>query len=312
MTSAVSGLSAAIYRDEPNAYVATALGSNKDIVFASKNGIANGVEIVVAGSNTLLTVTSSGHVATINSATGPAGAATSTAAEIVAAFNLVAGAFALFGARLAAGQTGAGITGALAETHATNGVASADLALADSGDHLTFQAAAGYRYWSSMSKLEVDVGHDGSWVEQTAGYTANLLRGSITLDVAISAGDLVRATVVRRDGKAFRKVMLLYDGKLKLDGQEIDTSNLDDAGWGSSIMGKKTWEISAGAFYYDGSVPISEIGTRLIAKIYAIYATAKSFVGYGAVLNLENVVASTTDAQKQTITIKGSGEIYPE
>ena len=59
-------------------------------------------------------------------------------------------------------------------------------------------------------------------------------------------------------------------------------------------------------------MPISEIGTRLIAKFYAIYATSESFVGSGAVLNLENLIASTTEAQKQTITCKGAGEIYPE
>ena len=312
MPSAVSGLSAAIYRDEPEEYVVTALGSNRDICFASKNGVTNSVEIIVAGSNTALTVTDSGSKATINSATGAGGAATSTAAQIVAAFNADAGAFALFTARLAAGQTGAGVTGALAETHAADGVASADLALTDSGDHLTFQAAAGYRYWSVISKLEVDVGHDGSWVEQTSGYTVNLLRGSITLDVAIASGDLVRATVVRRSETAFRKVMLLYDGKLKLDGQEIDTTSLDDAGWASSIAGKKSWEFSAGAYWWTGAVPISEIGTRLIAKFYAIYATSESFVGSGAVLNLENLIASTTEAQKQTITCKGAGEIYPE
>ena len=311
MTSAVSGLSAAIYRDEPEEYVVTALGSNRDICFVSKNGVTNSVEIIVAGSNTALTVTDSGSKATINSATGAGEAATSTAAQIVAAFNADAGAFALFEARLASGQTGAGITGELAETHAANGVASADLALTDSGDHLTFQAAAGYRYWSAISKLVVDVGHDGSWVEQVGGYTVNLLRGSITLDVAIAAGDLVRATVVRRAETAFRKVMLLYDGKLKLDGQEIDTTSLDDAGWQSSIVGKKSWEFTAGAFWWTGSVPISEIGTRLIVKFYVIYAT-KSFVGLGAILNLENVVASTTNAQKQTITCKGAGEIYPE
>jgi hypothetical protein len=105
--------------------------------------------------------------------------------------------------------------------------------------------------------------------------------------------------------------MLLYDGKLKIDGQEIDTTNLDDAGWQSSVAGKKSWEFTAGAYWWTGAVPISEIGTRLLAKFYAIYAT-KSFVGSGAILNLENVVASTTEAQKQTITCKGAGEIYPE
>lgn len=312
MSIAVSGLSAALYRDEPEEYVVTALGSNRDICFVSKNGVTNSVEIIVAGNNTALTVTDSGSKATINSATGAGGAATSTAAQIVAAFNEDAGAFALFTARLAAGQTGAGVTGALAEVHAADGVAFASLALTDSGAHLTYQAAAGYRYWSSCSAVEKQVGGEGAWVDITSSCTINLLRGSITVATALGATDLVRATGVRRAETAFRKVMLLYDGKLKIDGKDIDTTNLDDAGWGSAISGKKSWEFSAGAYYYDGSIPISEIGSRLIAKFYAIYATAKSFVGYGTLQSLENVLANTNEAQKQTITCKGAGEIYPE
>ncbi|MCK9570664.1 hypothetical protein M0R72_17075, partial [Candidatus Pacearchaeota archaeon] len=37
----------------------------------------------------------------------------------------------------------------------------------------------------------------------------------------------------------------MSDMKLKIDGEEIDTSNVDDAGWGSSITGARSWEITA-------------------------------------------------------------------
>jgi hypothetical protein len=37
----------------------------------------------------------------------------------------------------------------------------------------------------------------------------------------------------------------LSDLKLKIDGQDIDTSNVDDAGWGSSITGARSWELTA-------------------------------------------------------------------
>ncbi|MCK9569470.1 phage tail protein [Candidatus Pacearchaeota archaeon] len=37
----------------------------------------------------------------------------------------------------------------------------------------------------------------------------------------------------------------LSDLKLKIDGNEIDTSNCDDDGWGSSIAGARKWELSA-------------------------------------------------------------------
>jgi hypothetical protein len=312
MTIAVSGLSAALYRDEPEEYVVTALGSNKDICFASKNNAVPGIAIVVAGNNTALSVGVASSDITVYSATGGTGLATSTAAQIVAAMNAYPAAFALMVARLAAGQDGTGITGALTHTHGANGVVFTQIALTDSGDHLTYQAAKGYRYWTSSTLVEKQVHGAGGWVDITNSSTVILLRGSITVSAALNADDLVRATGVRRAETAFRKVMLLYDGKLKIDGKDIDTTNLDDVGWGSAISGKKSWEFSAGAFYYDGSIPISEIGSTLIAKFYAIYATAKSFVGYGTLQSLENILANTNDAQKQTITCKGAGEIYPE
>ena len=100
MTSAVSGLSAALYRDEPEEYVVTAnLGSNRDLCFVSKNHAVPGVAIIVSGLNTPLSVSVASSDITINSATNGAGVATSTAAQIVAAMNAYPTAFALMSAR---------------------------------------------------------------------------------------------------------------------------------------------------------------------------------------------------------------------
>ena len=81
MTLAKSGLDAALFLDEPEEYVVTsALGSNRAICFASKNGSDASVEIIVSGNDTPLSIADSGTKITINSATGSGGAATSTAA----------------------------------------------------------------------------------------------------------------------------------------------------------------------------------------------------------------------------------------
>ncbi len=40
------------------------------------------------------------------------------------------------------------------------------------------------------------------------------------------------------------KVAELSDLKLKISGADIDTSNVDDSGWGSSIAGARSWEIT--------------------------------------------------------------------
>lgn len=307
MTNAVSGMSAALYRDEAEEYVVTpALGSDRDICFVSKNHTTNKVEIVVGGITAPLSVAVVGPKLTITSANTD-GSATSTAAEIVAAVNDDAGAFALFEARLPPGSDGSGVTGAMSEATAADGVAFTDLALVDSGDHMVYQAAKGFRYWDSGETLTVEV--DGS--EVTTGFTVNYLQGKVTFDASQGA-DPVTVTGTRRSPLAFERILLVYDISLKLDGEVIPTDNLDDDGWGSAIMGAKSWEIASNTYYYDGNIPLSGIGDELFVKLYAILSTDKSWVGYGAILSSDLIIANPKKAQEQSIKISGKGEIFPE
>ena len=181
-----------------------------------------------------------------------------------------------------------------------------DLAMTDSGDHLTYQAAAGYRYWDEEETLTIEV--DGTPV--TSGFTVNYLRGSVTFEESQS-GSTITATGKRRSEANFQKVIGLFDGKLKIDGKEIDTTSCDDSGWGSSIMGSAKWEFTAGHFYYDGDVPLADLRGRGLWKFYSIDSTTPFAIGMGTLQSIENVLASATDAQKQTLTVKGDGEIYP-
>jgi hypothetical protein len=307
MTSAVSGFSAALYKDEQNRYrVTPALGSNRDICFACKVTSCPSIQIVVAGSNTSLSVSVIDDDVIVYSATNVGGTATSTALQIVDAVNADAGASALIEARIPPGQTGAGVTGALDAGDVATGVAFVNLALVDSGDHLTFQAAAGSRYWDDDLSVTIE---DGG-VEVTSGFTVNHLRGSVTFESSMS-GHAITATGTRRSELAFEKILLVYDGKLKIDGREIDTTSIDDDGWGNSISGRRSWDISASAFYYTGESDLPDVSDTLYWKIYAIKHT-KSFVGMGTLLSLDRIVANPDKAQERAITIKGNGEIYPE
>lgn len=79
------------------------------------------VTIVKAGSSTALSVTVSGKDITINVATDGGGVNTSTANQIITAYNLVAPAKALASIANFAGSSGAGLTDAVAKTSLTNG-----------------------------------------------------------------------------------------------------------------------------------------------------------------------------------------------
>lgn len=307
MTSAVSGLSAALFRDEPEEYVVTAaLGSNRDICFVSKNHATNKVEIVVGGVTAPLSVAVVGPKLTITSANTD-GSATSTAAAIVAAVNNDAGAFALFEARLPPGSTGAGVTGAVSELTAADGVATTGLACTDSGDGLVFQAASGSRYWDDGNDVTVYIGG----VETTTGFTINHLQGKVTFD-SDQTGETITVDCVRRSLLAFQKVFGMFEGKLKISGKEIDTSSVDDDGWGSSLIGSRSWELTAGTFFYDGGIPITELAVEYLWKFYSVLATVPLCIGWGTITSMDYMTANPNEAQKQTITVKGAGELYME
>ncbi|OPX80435.1 MAG: hypothetical protein A4E45_00055 [Methanosaeta sp. PtaB.Bin039] len=319
-TSAISGLSAALYRDEPEEYVVTAnLGSNRDLCFVSKNGVTPSITIVVSGLGTSLSVVVVGNDITINSATDGAGVATSTAAQIVAAFNASADAIALGYLRLTPGSTGAGVTGALSHSHGANGVAFTELSLVDSGDHLTYQAAAGSRYWdpSIAATIEKQVHGAGGWVDITSSCEINYLRGSITVSAALNADDLVRAAGTRRSELAFRKVINLYAGKMTINNKEVDITSIDSEGWAEFLGGIRGFEFAADAFFYYNAITYPDPATtdllsKLIAKFYSNYSGAKSWVGWGYLKGIEAILNDPNAAQKETIKFVGTHEIYPE
>jgi len=132
-------------------------------------------------------------------------------------------------------------------------VAFTGIALADSGDHLTYQAAAGNRYWDETKPLTIY--SDGAAV--TSGFAVSYLKGSVTFSSSMD-GHTITATGTRRSVYAMQKVMGLFDGKIRIDGKEIDTTSCDDTGWASYIMGSSSWELTASHYYYNGDIPLSE------------------------------------------------------
>lgn len=86
-------------------------------------GNALALRVVVAGNNTPLTVTETGGVITVNSATGAGGAATSTADAIVAELNSDTDSNDLISASAEVGDSdGTGIVGAVTQAVLTGGV----------------------------------------------------------------------------------------------------------------------------------------------------------------------------------------------
>lgn len=108
------------------ATLTTALtGTNNDLAFTAvargAGGNAITVSYVVAGTNTPLTVSVAGTAITVNVATDGAGAATSTAADVMSVLNTNVNSSALIVAALASGNDGTGIVTALAATALAGG-----------------------------------------------------------------------------------------------------------------------------------------------------------------------------------------------
>jgi len=109
--------------------VETALvGDNNDLHFCAKTAGVAGDDITVtytdpAGNDKTLAITVVGDDIDVSLATGPAGAITTIANEILAAINADEDAFALLKASLKTGSDGTGIVTALAETNLAGGTA---------------------------------------------------------------------------------------------------------------------------------------------------------------------------------------------
>ena len=116
----------------------------------------------------------------------------------------------------------------------------------------------------------------------------------------------------------FVKIGELSDLKLKIDGKEIDTSNVDDGGWGSSIMGAGSWEVSASNNLIPTDAGYAIIKAAILARS-TIYvkallsgtptASPKGFSGAAHVTSGSLTLAGTNTQQKADWTIKGSGAL---
>ncbi len=124
--------------------------------------------------------------------------------------------------------------------------------------------------------------------------------------------------VCATDSGSFVKVGELNDMKLKIDGKEIDTSNVDDGGWGSSINGAKSWEVTPtnNLILNDAgySILIAAIlaGSDIFVKALASgtpTVTPKGFSGKAGVNSATLTLVGTNTQQKADWTIKGRGAL---
>lgn len=117
----------------------------------------------------------------------------------------------------------------------------------------------------------------------------------------------------------YKKLGEILDLSLKINGQEIDTSNVDDSGWGSAIMGAKNWEIPA-----SNNLILADEGYAIVIaalfttdplvyiKILTSGTPTSSPVGWSGqarVLGTDMAIAGPKTQQKVNWTIKGSGAL---
>ena len=117
---------------------------------------------------------------------------------------------------------------------------------------------------------------------------------------------------------SMKKVGELIDLKLKIDGQDIDTSNVDDAGWGSSITGARSWELSASNNLIMTDDAYALVIAALIAGtslyVYILQsgtatASPKGWEGTCGVQSGNIQLAGPNTQQKADWTLKGRGAL---
>ena len=116
----------------------------------------------------------------------------------------------------------------------------------------------------------------------------------------------------------YQKLAEVMDAKIKIDGKEIDTSNVDDSGWGSSIMGAGSWEVTVSSNLILSDTAYGIIKTALLARS-AMYvkilqsgtptSSPKGFSGACHVSSGSYTLAGSNTQQKLDVTLKGSGAV---
>jgi predicted secreted protein len=111
----------------------------------------------------------------------------------------------------------------------------------------------------------------------------------------------------------------LSDLKLKVDGETIDTSNVDDAGWGSSIAGSKSAEVSAtnnlimdDAGYALLAAAIFSANMTIYAKILQSGTPTVSPVGWSGLMRVSApnfTLAGPKTQQKLDFSLKNVGAL---
>lgn len=120
-------------------------------------------------------------------------------------------------------------------------------------------------------------------------------------------------------GGTYKKIGELSDLKMKVDGKEIDTSNCDDAGWGSSISGAKSCEISgannlvlADEGYLLMVAALFSATMEIYCKILQDGTPTSSPVGWSGLFRISSnnfTLAGTNTQQKLDFTLKNVGAV---
>jgi predicted secreted protein len=120
-------------------------------------------------------------------------------------------------------------------------------------------------------------------------------------------------------GGTYVKLGELSDMKLKIDGKEIDTSNVDDAGWGSSIAGSKSADVSvtnnllmedAGYALLEAAIESSDM--TIYAKILQSGTPTATPVGWSGLMRVSSpnyTLVGTNTQQKLDFSLKNVGAL---
>ena len=119
-------------------------------------------------------------------------------------------------------------------------------------------------------------------------------------------------------GGTYVKLAEISDLRLRIDGREIDTSNVDDAGWGSSISGARSAEVTAtnNLIMTDAAYAIIQAallaGTTIYAKILQSGTPTATPVGWSMACGVNSgnlTLAGPATQQKADWTIKNRGAL---
>lgn len=191
-----------------------------------------------------------------------------------------------------------------------NSVAFADLALENTGDHMTYRvptADSAHKYWDKLQQtiVTVDLGAGAGFQPPPVDYEIQHPSGYV-----VFTSELPAAAVVHVSGYAFSLTQVggAFSWNLDLKTTTLDATTFENNGWKNYVSAFREYSAKVEKFWVNDDLPIFD--TELMFAFFVSTGSDQArFEGWG-IIHGESIAVSVGELIKAPLEIQGTDGIY--